>query len=264
MSLVITQNIVLSGKDCQTEKPYWSKVCWNNKTAGIIASSETVGFEAGNALSQNTYQHWIPNSMPATAEITLSAAVSFIGIAASDLSAKGVAVKAEYFDGSAYQLISEAIPANDYSMIFIFDEVSTEKVRLTFTGAEAPQIGIIQAGDVITMQSNLESGFVDMQLNREVTFDNNISENGQLLGRKIVRTSLTGSPSWEFLRFNWVAETFLPFMYYADTNAFFFIPSPQYIPESSYYCWVPKEPIRPESRNNKFLPIKMNLEAYLG
>jgi hypothetical protein len=263
MGAVITQNLVLSLKDCQVEKPYWSKICWNNKTDSITPSSETVDFEADLALAQNTYQYWLPTAMPATAEITLTGSISFVGIAAHNLADTQTAVKLEYFDGVGYKLIGETFPGDNRAVVFIFDEISASKIRLTFTGSTPPQIGVIQAGDVITMQSNLEPGFVDMRLNRNVTYDDNLSENGHVLGRRIVRTSLMGNPGWKFLRFEWVAKYFYPFMLYSDVNAFFFIPSPQFIPDSAYYCWA-KGPIRPTSRNKQFLPIKMSLEAYLG
>lgn len=265
MSLVITQNLVLGSKDCPLIRPYYSRIGWNNKTIGITASSEMVDFEADNALTQSTYDYWIPSSMPAIAEITLSGSVSFIGISASTIADNNVAVKAEYFDGVDYQLIGEVLPADNRAVIFIFDEVSASKVRLTFTGSNAPQIGVIQAGDILTIPANLESGFVDLFLNKNVVMDNNISENGHVLGRKVVRTSLTGSAEWKMTEYDWVAKYYLPFMDYAEINAYWFVPNPQLSPDRSYYCWSNESLSRGiGNRNRQFLPITINMEAYLG
>jgi len=265
MSLVITQNILLGAKDCPVIKPHFARIGWNTKTDSISASSEAAGFEASNALSIGDYQYWIPTAMPATAEITLSGSISFIGIAASDLSAKVVTVKAEYFDGSNYQLISEVIPGNDYGLMFIFDELTTEKIRLTFSGAEIPQIGVIQAGDVITMPANIESGYLDLKLGRNTVFDSNLSENGKLLGRRVIRTSLSGTPEWKVVEYDWVAKYFTDFMDYAETSPYFFAQNPQDEPDAVYYCWSNDSLFKSLGRRNRqYLPVKIPMEAYLG
>ena len=264
MSLVITQNAVLGARDCPVIKPHFARIGWNNKTLSITASSEVAGFEADNALTQQDYQYWVPGSMPATAEIALSGAVSFVGIAASDLSVKGVVVKCEYYDGSNWQLIGEVIPGNDYSLMFIFGEVTSEKIRLTFTGQDAPKIGVIQAGDVITIPANIESGFVDLKLNRDTKFDNNISENGKLLGRRVLRTSLTGSPEWKIIEYDWVAQYFFDFMIYAETHAYFFAQNPLDEPDAVYYCWSNTSLFDAlGSRSRQYLPITIPMEAYI-
>lgn len=261
MSLVITQNLVLGPKECDDLRSHYSKLCWNNVTSSITASSETEGYIADNALSQQTYESWIPESMPATCGVMLTSAISFIGIAAHNLGETATTVKAEYWDGLAYQLIGETLPADNSSLVFLFDEIATAKIRLTFTGATAPSIGVIQAGDVLTMPANLDSGFVDMFLMDLTDYGQNFSEGGQLLGRKVVSKGLEGQPSWTTTEFEWIATHFYPFDLYARESAFFFIPHPQSRPSSVYYSWLSGK-ISYRGRNRQYIPIQMSLRAY--
>ncbi len=263
MSLVITHNAVLTARDCSPVLDRYARMCWNNKVDTVTASSEQTDYEDDNLLSDTTYQYWVSDGNSPTVSFTVSGAVSFVGLANTNLNDVSGTVKLESYDGTNYTTLGELMPSSNRPIVFIFDEIEPTSFRLTFTTDDDLSLAILQAGDVLAFECDIDSGFVDMRLMQDVTLDQNVSEGGQFLGAKLVRTSLTGEPQWSRATFDWCASSFYDFYEYTKyPHPFFFIPNPKMRPESVYFTWMNSYDVFGD-RSRQFLPITLDLEAFL-
>lgn len=220
-----------------------ARIGYHKVSGTISASTEASGFLASSADNELTYSHWKPSALPAWWEITLDTAeeVNYFGIAAHTLGTNSTAIKAQYHDGTSWVDIDETLPADDSTIMFIFDNVFSSRFRVYLTGSAVPKIGVIYIGKLLEMQRAIYGGHSPINLSRITVTRPNSSERGQWLGRSIVRSGLTGDFSWSNLTAEWYREYFDPFVEHARTKPFFIAWRPATFPKEVAYVWTSRD-----------------------
>ncbi|RAP36842.1 hypothetical protein BYZ73_22015, partial [Rhodovulum viride] len=92
------------------------------------------------------------------------------------------------------------------------------------------RIGVIGTGRALAMprRGYTDLGMID--LGRSATLTSHVSEGGQLMGRFLQRSGLSGSFSWQNLPEDWYRATFDPFARAARTEPFWIAARPEGYP----------------------------------
>lgn len=212
------------------------------RTGTLTASSETALHPAYAAGLPNTYDSWIPASIPAHIDCDAGAvaSVDYIGIAAHTLGSSGCTFKLQYSaDGITY---SDATPnmtvPNDTPIMVFFAEASARYWRLDISAGSAPIIGTWYAGKSLAMQRAIYGGHSPITLSRQTVIRSNKSEGGHFLGRYIVRSGVSTSAQFKNLTADWYRTYFDPFVLAARTMPFFFAWRPLEYPAEVAYAWT--------------------------
>lgn len=200
------------------------RICGFPLTGTVTGSSEAAGFGAALAANQMTYQFWRPTALPATWEIAFASAqaVSYFGIAAHNLGSKGCTVNFQTWNGAAWVTHASHTPANDSAILFLCARKTVTKARIQITGANVPDIAVIQFGDATEFpQKAAYVGRQDYEQLVKSEYRVTQSDGGHVLGRYYDRKSLSLSLAVENLSETWKAATLDALIVHLKTYAAF-------------------------------------------
>jgi hypothetical protein len=231
----------------------------NNLVTTAEADSALAGFPASAVTNPLTYEFWRPvgGSGVLTAEFD-AGPVDYVGIAAHNL--QGGTVKVEVKVGGSWVVIDEVEPESNAPLMFLFDKVEAEGVQITVDGEDA-SIGVVYAGQAIAMQRRVWGGINPINFSRKTTIRPNVSENGQWLGRSIIREGSATTVSWRNLEYNWYREYFDPFVEQARITPYFFAMRPDKYPEISGYVWTNGDITPTISGVQNYLDVSVEMEG---
>ena len=102
----------------------------------VAASTAATGFSAVFAANLNTTQWWRPTAVPATWDLTFTAAqISYFGIAAHDMATVGATVEVQRWNGSAWVTAITHTPPDNGPIFGLIARSSIDRLRFRFTGA---------------------------------------------------------------------------------------------------------------------------------
>jgi len=218
------------------------------RSGTVTPSTEAVGFEADATQNRFTYDLYKPTALPATLTYDLGSETIFnyIGIAAHTLGSSLTTVVAEYStDNVTYTSLNvDSLPANDRAIMLLFDDVAARYMRLTFTGATIPSIGVVYCGVTLDMYRPFYGGHTPGVLSRETTIKPNKSVGGQWLGRSVIRQGLSAQYNWKNTPISWYEANVDPFSKSAIEDPFFIAWNPLQFPTHVLYAWT-SEDIKP-------------------
>lgn len=237
MAVVISSALVASA----TVPIANARIGYRKITGTITASTAASGFAASNADNEMTYSFWKPTAMPATWEIDAGTAVDvdYFGIAAHTCGTDQATVYVEYWDGTAWVEIDNTLPGDDSPLMFLLTGKFASKYRVRVTGTTAPRIGVIYIGETLAMQRPIADSHSPINLSRKTVTSTNLSENGQWLGRSIIRKGSATNYQWKNLTSTWYRANFDPFVEHARTKPFFLAWHPEEYPSDVGYLWLP-------------------------
>ncbi len=229
---------------------YRAIICYDKKQGTITASSEETGL---------TYSYWKPKTLPATWEIEFDTPQEIDYFAIASHTAKGINIELQHGDNN--QTIS-SIEVPDYKpIIFYFEPIVTNKIRIQITGNNLPLIGVIFTGKALVMQREIYGGHSPITMSRTTTKRTNESERGQWLGTTIVRQGYETNYTWNYLNANWVREFFDPFILHARNKPFFIAWRPSSFLFETAYCYSTKD-IHPDNMGTRdFMSVKMSVKG---
>ncbi|PTW43891.1 phage head spike fiber domain-containing protein [Rhodovulum kholense] len=128
------------------------------------------------------------------------------------------------------------LPSDNSAILHLFAPVSTLGLRLSIS--KVARIGVIGTGLALAMprRGYTDLGMID--LGRSATLTSHVSEGGQLMGRFLQRSGLSGSFAWQNLSEDWYRATFDPFARAARTEPFWIAARPEGYPTDCAYAWV--------------------------
>lgn len=222
------------------------RLCYNNltKTATVTTSTAASGFAGTNTQNALTWNFWKPTALPATIEYNIgsSTSVNFCGIAAHNLGSSSCIVSVEKWNGSTWDVIDTQTPADDSPILFLFDSVSATKYRLNISDADTdavmPSIGVVYFGQQLVMERPIYGGHSPITLSQKNVIRPQKSENGQWLGRTVVRQGAQTNIAFKNLTASFIRNSFKPFMESAINYPFFFAWRPTSYPAEVAYCWT--------------------------
>lgn len=211
------------------------------RTGTVSASSAQSGFPASAAKNPLTYEFWRPSSLPATWTVDAGAPVSinYCGIAAHTIGSSGAALTVQYStDNSTWVSVLGENQSDDSPMMFLFTPVTARYWRISITGSVIPSVGVVYFGSALEMQRPCFANISPINFNRTTVIRPNRSENGQWIGRSVVRQGVSTSVSFRHLDYDWYRDNFDPFVKLAIKYPFFFAWRPDNYQDAVGYVWT--------------------------
>lgn len=244
MPLVITESLVLSGSDAAGIPLTHARILYDDVVGQgsptLTASSEATGFEKENAADYLTHDFWKAASLPATLEVqsAQSHQIDFAMVVAHSLGTDGAAVKFQYHNGAGWvDLTAEVAPGTDEALAFLFEQVTTSRIRLSVTGdGDPPSIGVVMAGKALAMERGVTLTHTPLNLAGRTRFSNNDSESGQWLGRSIRRNGFAAGIAFANITETFIRNSFQPFIVAARSRPFGWLWAPVEFPADVVYC----------------------------
>jgi len=244
MGIVISSGLVLGVDDSILPLDH-PRIMYDDILRGAVLtpSTEAVGFEAINVNDYLTYDFWRPTALPATLEVETEEArpVDYVLIAAHTLGSAATSVLAQYHNGATWVTFGEnlqVLPGSNLPVVFLFEEVMSNRFLFTFTGSEIPSIGVVMMGRALAVERKLYRGHTPIMLGRKTTIRPSRSENGQWLGRSIRREGVATEIALSNLTASWVREKLDPFIESARVYPFGWAWRPADFPAEVAYCWT--------------------------
>jgi len=132
-----------------------------------------------------------------------------------------------------------AAPADDAPLMFLDEGKQARRLRIAFTGDEAPRLLVCYAGPVLAMERPIRGGgFIPPTMHRETVLKQNLSRGGQLLGQTFRRLGLQASTPFQHLSAAWVRSDLEPFIKAARQYPFFIAWRPATYPLEVGFMWA--------------------------
>ena len=209
----------------------------------LSASTETAGHPAYAAGLPNTYESWIPTTVPAWIKVDAGTAIEcdYFGIAAHNIGSTGASITCQYsLDNVIWEDITVASFTTDTPIIISFAPVTARYWRIYITGV-APTIGVWYVGKGLQMQRPIYGGHSPVTMSRNTVVRSNRSEGGQFLGRYIVRSGVSTQYAYKNLTADWVRGCFDKFILSAREYPYFIAWRPLDYPREVAYGWTTKD-----------------------
>lgn len=228
-------------------------------TSNITASGSQQNFDIREVVGDETYKRWKPPSLPATITIDAGSEVScdYFGIGAHSLKGCRITFQSSN-DGSAWSDEAVSEPT-DNNAIFGMFTATARYYRFRITGNKIPYIANIRVGQMLTMPIKVKP--VPIIMNYETITTDMKSENGQFVGRSIIRTGIRTSAEFKFLKAEFTRNYLHDFIKYARTGAFYFSWNPNKYPDEAAYCWADK-PEAPTPQQKDYLSWNLNMMGF--
>lgn len=219
------------------------------------------------AVTWQTYERWVPESSPATLTAEFPAATaSYIGIGAHTLGDADT-VSFEVLEGGVWVAVNpaaldEMVAPDNEAIMLLINERTITGVRITVEySGEAPTIGKLAAGKVLTMARPFYSGHSPIMLSRNTTRRPTVSESGEWLGTTLVRQGRQTSVEWNNLKAPWYRQFFDPFVSHAQRYPFFFAWNPKRFPDCAY-AMMTSDANPSNSGTLNYMSVSINIRAY--
>ena len=205
--------------------PRRARIGWRDVIESISATSAATHGPASAALSWQTYERWRPTASPATLTATFDEqTIEYVGIAAHTLrTADSVAI--EVREGGAWSEIMPDLvswPEDNEAIMLLLEPREIDGVRLVVEySGDAPTVGKVAAGKVMTMERPFYGGHSPGLLSRDTRRQPSVSEGGEWLGNTVIRQGRSTSMTWEHIPANWYRINVDPFIQHARGKPFF-------------------------------------------
>lgn len=241
-------------------------ILFANEWTGTSADSGVIA----NASNENTYEFWTPASVPSSAFTDKSPTafdVDVFCIAAHNLGDLGCSVTFAYHDGLAYVDLGTISPTDNRPVIYICQQQTTDRIRVTVNGPAVPSIGVVMAGKRLIVPSGILGDYAPIEWTEDVEILGGQTVSGQFLGQRIRRRGVSGRVNFANVARSWLEASGLPFVrHFNDGRAFFFAPNPALLPGQAAYCWRSERdrPIAPIMLTDRLVEMNMEFSAYVG
>lgn len=269
MPIYISTDLYLSsftGRPLNHPRIGWQTWTRDDASIAVASSSEVATYEDDNVLTENTYEWWQPTSLPATLTFTLSSAqdVNYVGIAAHTMGTNNCAYKWQYHDGSGWEDLVDASTTSNEPIMGLFDSVNATQFRLNIlSGDDEPLIGVVYFGEVLESERGIYVGHSPITLAKKTIIRPNKSEDGNWLGRSVIRQGAANGIEIDNLSASWVRTYLKPFMESAVSYPFFFAWNPQNYPSEVGYCWTNSDIVPQNTGPRDLMSVSFNVEAYI-
>jgi len=205
--------------------PTYARIGWRDVISSASATSAAPDGAAVNALSWQTYERWRPTASPATLTLTFDAQmVEYIAAGAHTLSTAD-SVTLQVRSGSAWSTVTTDLiewPLDNEAIMVLIEprEINGVRLNITYSG-DAPSVGKVAAGKVLTLRRPFYSGYSPAMLSRNTRRQPSVSEGGEWLGNTVIRQSRSARMTWQHIEANWYRINVDPFVQHARGNPFF-------------------------------------------
>lgn len=230
----------------------------------LTASSSPAGGEAENAVDGFTWDFWAPAGVgPHTLVVDLGAAeaVDYLAFHAQNLAdTSGSITLAGSSDGSSWTDVSGPhSPTDNTPALVLFSAVTYRYYRLTMTG-EGSVLGVLQAGQRLTLPEGIFVGQAPPQLNPDDEILNSASEGGQFLGRSLIRTGAQDKIKQDRVSQSFARGAWAAFAEHARLRPFFYAWRTTDYPLEVMYAWS-RGGAKVQQGTNGFMSVELPIEG---
>lgn len=204
-------------------------------------SSQTTGGEGVNTIDPATWNYWQPSAVPASQTLDYGSAVTCDGacIAAHDGHLTGSTFVIQYSDdATSWTTASTYAPTTAETVFMLFPSVAARYWRFRITGA-ACKVGVVMLGQRLGFPYGPLSGHVPFHHAWKSEMLTNMSDGGEFLGNRVVRTGAqfsvnVGSVGRDFAENDSLFVSFE--RHFNNGGSFAYCGSPLYTPKDCAYC----------------------------
>ena len=264
-----------------------ARIGYNDAPGTYTATSAAANSPAVAAKSWQTFERWRPTSSPATLTKVFDSSqrIDYIGIGAATLSIAD-SVTVELLLGGEWQEVElqkgvgtnptldldfaeqdfgtwEPVPDNEAVMLLLTPRNGVGGVRVTVEySGDAPSIGKLAAGEVLTMHRPFYQGHSPATLAADVTRTPSVSQGGEWLGNTIIRQGRSTQMSWQNLPAPWVRRNLSGLIEHAVRLPFFVAWNPLQF-RDCLYAQSEEEPQKPSNSGPRDLQSwSLDVKAY--
>ena len=211
-----------------------------------IIGWRTVGYAAGaNSPSENdakafdglTWSFWRANGIGQrdfSINTPSAQTVDYVAIAGHNLAGSTVTLLVNN------SVAGSTIVGSNRPFIFRFPQRTGTSFRIRTNKPTGPvaEVAVCYVGRALELERGIWTGHAPMRFNRDNRYLNNLSETGQLLGRKLISQGAVGDIAVDNLTSDWVRDEWEPFTLHAERRGFFFQHNPSEYPNEVAYCWT--------------------------
>lgn len=227
----------------------YPRVCYHKADTTVTASGSADGADPAWLDDGETWSIWQADAATVTVDLTFSEAtdISYVGIAAHTLDLAGSTVEVLIDTGAGFATagIPTATSVDDSAILFLFNPVTADAVRLSITGTDAPQIAVAQAGlatEIPRRSTYIGKGISESE---QVSYRHAKAVRGGVLSRVVQGAELSFSVSLEHLSEDWRrGDDWQGFVAHTREDGGFFIATkPSKYPEDVAYAQVTSRPV---------------------
>lgn len=234
----------------------------NVAAATMSYSTQATGYEAVAVQGPQTYTGWKPTAVTATLTATFSGSVPVDYVGVFILDAQGCAFRPQYWNGSSYvNLGADITPSAAGAVLWLFNSVSTSRIRLNVTGGTGnPIVAVMKAGTATVFPVGMPTGFRPSYLNPDDTLSNVFSQGGQILGSQLVSSLATESVTIDTIEASWVRTNWPTVRDSLRTKGAFFAWNADDYPSELIYGGLSGVPSA-EYSSNLYMRVSFTLEG---
>lgn len=232
--------------------------------ANVSASGAKDGYPASAPVNPLTWDRWLPDDLPAWWQVDAGEAVTVdhVGIAAHALADGLLTVTVQHSDdGEAWTDVVAHEPADNAPILLLFAPVSARWWRLLIDGGSPQAVGVVNIGQVLAMPRPVYGGIAPPALSRSMVVLPQRSEQGQFLGRTVIRGGIRSEIAWRHLPAAWYRSTFDPFVAAALERPFFLAWRPSAFPEDVAYAWTTSDIVPANMGVRDFMQVSVAVEG---
>lgn len=238
-----------------------ARILHNNLFATATASPT----DAQAVTIPNTFERWRPTGGTQTLTLTRSSATTIdaIGIGASVFNGATVQIQVSPTASAGFTTVETVTPFDDRALLVLLTSpITAQRVRIILTGGSDREIGVIYAGIALQMERPLFGGHSPINLSARTSYQNNVSDSGNFLGRSIVREGLETELSWKYISNGWFRNDFQPFVISAKKEPFFIAWRPNFAANDVAFAYT-QDDIRPTySGIRDLIEVSINIRGF--
>lgn len=248
-----------------------ARILWDALAFTAITSSGAADGHPADRVAVPDTSTWWESTVGSTARtLTMNfgalRAVDSVGIAGHNLGGDTIVIQGATNVGlTTWTTLATLTPSDDSSLLALFASANIYGIRFNITAASAAISTIISsvyAGVSLVMPVRGYGDLGPIDLGMEVGITSYRSETGQLAGRFVEYTGLTGNLMFTHLREPWVRSSLIPFIKRAITRPFFIATRPASYPTDCAYAWTVKNVIPQRMKMKNFMSVQMEVHAH--
>lgn len=213
------------------------------ETGTITVTSEAAGFPKENAYDNNTFDYWKIVDLPGwiRADMTSPVPCDYFAVAAHTLSTVSATISFQWSDDNAswFEAFAAITPSNNSPIFKSFSSLTKRYWRVVISNG-APLIGFLSFGVRLDLTTGMAFGFDLITESRKAKLINNVSENGEFLGRSVISQGGEGKIQLRNLSQSWVRANWPALANAIQTKPFIFQWDNTNYESETVLCWVKK------------------------
>lgn len=241
--------------------------------ANLFATNQDVDHPLVNAANPSTNLFYQTSALIETGVIVdtsgYGSPIDYVAIARHNFGTAKVPVTvAIQNEDLSYSLVEATFtPTDDTPLIFRWAPQICRQVLITLGEPDTTikaKFAVVYTGKLLVSQRRVYVGHTPITMGRSYQVANNISENGNFLGRIITQEMVGTSVKISNLTPGWYRAAFDPFLKSVSAKPFFFAWRPVTYPTEVGYVWLTSDPTPVNARSNGMMDVELQFRGILS